>query len=219
MIIVMSQRKGGSGKSTVAINLTVALLERRKTVALLDTDDQRTTYTWFKRREKAFQGGAEIPMPECYYAQGDINDNIKALASRNEFVIVDTAGFHSRELRIALVHADVVIAPFRPKPYDIGTAKVQTAMLDEIRVVNTKMRCYGLINAASTNAKDSRSNDAAAYLERHKFVMLKSRLYNREAYGDSGQEGLGVTEYKQDSSAARAAEEIRQLIEEITHEQ
>jgi chromosome partitioning protein len=212
MIIVMSQRKGGSGKSTVAINLTAALLGRGLTVGLLDTDEQRSTYKWFKRREKAAQ---ELPLPECYYSQGDVNDNVRALAKRNQILIVDTAGFHSHELRIALLHADIVITPFRPKPYDLEVAKSQMAILDEVRIVNKKMIGYALINSAPTNAKDTRADAAAAFLSNHKYKVLRSRLSNREAYGDSGQEGLGVTEYRQDQSAIKAAQEITNLVEEL----
>ena len=46
-IITVAQQKGGSGKTTVTVNLATALLDQGKSVALLDTDPQGSLGKWF----------------------------------------------------------------------------------------------------------------------------------------------------------------------------
>lgn len=49
-IITVAQQKGGSGKTTLAVNLAVALHERGHSVALVDTDPQGSMGRWFIER-------------------------------------------------------------------------------------------------------------------------------------------------------------------------
>lgn len=212
MLIVLSQRKGGSGKSTIAVNLACGLLSKGYTVGLLDTDRQQSSYRWYLRRCKRHP---ERPSLESYYVSGDIRDNLAGMQSRNAFTIVDTAGFDSEEMRQAVVRANIVITPFRPKPYDLEQAKAHKSLMDEFRIANPKMRVYAVLNQCPTNHKDSRADAAEQFLEARGFQVLKSRLSNREAYGDSGEEGLGSIEFTHDKSAQTSATEVMGLTEEV----
>jgi chromosome partitioning protein len=208
MIITLSQKKGGSGKSTLAVSLAVAILQKGFSVGLLDTDDQRSAHKWYGRRCKRSGGVADI---ECNFAQGDIKDVIKGMSARNQILIIDTAGFHSHELRLSLVFADMAITPFRPKPYDLEVAAEQMQIIEEIRVANPDLLAMAVINSAPTNANDSRADNAAEYLTEKKYHVFKQRIYNREAYGDAVQSGLGVTEH----TDSLAKHEMEKLIQEV----
>ena len=53
-IITVAQQKGGSGKTTVTVNLATALLKQGKSVALLDTDPQGSLGKWFMKRVETY---------------------------------------------------------------------------------------------------------------------------------------------------------------------
>ena len=53
MIVVVGGIKGGSGKSTIAVNLAVARASRH-TVLLVDGDDQASTSDWYAERKSAY---------------------------------------------------------------------------------------------------------------------------------------------------------------------
>ena len=60
-VIVIAQQKGGSGKTTLAVNLAVAYARKGLSVALLDTDPQGSLGRWFMtRRERLGDAGLEF---------------------------------------------------------------------------------------------------------------------------------------------------------------
>ena len=63
-IIVLGNEKGGSGKSTSAMHLVVALLDQGRRVATIDLDGrQRTLTRYLENRAKAVAEGANLLMP------------------------------------------------------------------------------------------------------------------------------------------------------------
>ena len=51
-VITIAQQKGGSGKTTLAVHLALALAETGRSVALLDTNPQGSLGRWFMRRRE-----------------------------------------------------------------------------------------------------------------------------------------------------------------------
>lgn len=208
MIIALVQRKGGSGKTSVATNIAAELANRGHSVGLLDTDPQLTATTWFKRRVDKHP---ERPALECKQLMGDIGDTVDAMAKRNDFLLIDTAGFDSNEGRRAMVAADIVLCPFRPKQYDLDVASGLKNLVDLAAVGNPKLKLVACLNSSPTNANDRRAAEAHAYLSGKGYRVLNARLFNRESYGDAGQVGLGATEYDDKKASA----EVQTLVDEL----
>ena len=60
-VVTVAQQKGGSGKTTVAVNLAVEFSRRGLRVALLDTDPQGSLGRWFlSRRARLGEAGMEF---------------------------------------------------------------------------------------------------------------------------------------------------------------
>ena len=65
-VIVVANEKGGSGKSTVAVHVAVALLKRGQRVATIDLDTRQRTFTHYIENRHVWAGriGRDLATPE-----------------------------------------------------------------------------------------------------------------------------------------------------------
>lgn len=127
-VIVLGNEKGGSGKSTTAMHVIVALLKSGARVASIDTDGRQRSLTRYveNRATWAQRTGVELELPTHFTvprAEGDLVSDIedrefRAFAeavSRSEygydFVVVDTAGSNTYLMRVSHAMADTLITP------------------------------------------------------------------------------------------------------------
>lgn len=213
MIYTIAQIKGGVGKSTIVVNLAAFFAQTGYKTGILDTDSNRTAWNWWQRRIEEKKDASEI---ECQFVQGDIKDTLQAMNKRNDIVIVDTAGFSNVSMGPAIVNSDIVIFPFAPKQYDLEVTQrlLNQDSLVTAQMLNPRVKLRAVLNNCPTNARDQRANDAENYLKNEGLYVYISRLTRRDAYADSGQMGIGVSEFEDD----RAAVEISNLGKEVLND-
>ncbi len=115
--IALVSRKGGTGKSTLAIGLAVAAMEAGHRVCLLEADPLGTVSNWRRRRTAA------EPTVETIHDGYMLFHRVQALAHRGiSLTIVDTAGGWSDACTGAMAAADLCLIPTRPSPADIEAA-------------------------------------------------------------------------------------------------
>ncbi len=145
-IIVVGNEKGGAGKSTVAMHLTVALLRMGMKVGILDLDvRQRSLATYLENRNRWVRNTqAELPMPEMVRIDAsqarDLNaaeeeearsfqDSINRLSATCQYIIVDSPGGDTFLSRLAHSSADTLITPLNDSFVDfdlLGEVDPQT---------------------------------------------------------------------------------------------
>ncbi len=105
MNIVVSNIKGGVGKTTTAMYLAgVAGLRSKTPVYLVDSDPQGSTAEWFDTD----------PIENVELIEGpSVRTVSKAMDRSDGMVVVDTAAGDSPIVRAALARADVVVIPTR----------------------------------------------------------------------------------------------------------
>jgi chromosome partitioning protein len=117
-VIVVGNEKGGSGKSTVAMHVAIALIKAGRSVATIDIDSRQKTFTSYieNRRAWARQAGRTLEIPnhfcldETAEAAGALTDTIDALRA-HDFVVIDTPGHDSPLTRLAHSMADILVTP------------------------------------------------------------------------------------------------------------
>ncbi|MGB4192117.1 MAG: ParA family partition ATPase [Rickettsiales bacterium] len=116
-VITVAQQKGGSGKSTIAVHLAIALTKLGNKVALIDTDPQKTTSHWFNlRKEMTFE--CKYPV-ESYISTGwKVANEISRLNHVN-IIIIDSPPHMETENKAAIRSADLVLIPCQPSPNDL----------------------------------------------------------------------------------------------------
>jgi chromosome partitioning protein len=208
MIILIGSQKGGTGKSTTAVNMCAWLAKKGHDVMLVDSDRQSTAANWVSDREER----ADVPQVHCVQKYDNIRETLNDLKRRYEYVIVDAAGRDSKELRTGMTAADVLIIPFRPSQPDLDTLTKMVELIDQAKDFNPDMLVYGLITMAPTNPVINETQVTRKYLEEYPEVkLLKTIIRDRKIYRDAISEGLGVVEMNNDKAKA----EIQLLVNEV----
>jgi chromosome partitioning protein len=145
-VIVVGNEKGGSGKSTVAMHVAMALIKSGQSVATIDLDSRQRSFTHYieNRRAWAQRVGRDLEIPNhtCFDPQVDypteedaaaacqaLTDAVDALAQSHSFIVIDTPGHDSNLTRHAHAMADTLITPLNDSFVDLdvlGTVDPET---------------------------------------------------------------------------------------------
>lgn len=209
MIIVIGGIKGGSGKTTLATNLTVVRSAMFKKVLLVDADEQKSSSTWKLQRE---QEGHEAPWVTIQLTNSNIGSEIKKMKNDYDDIIIDVGGRDTRAQRSVLLVADAFVSPFLPRSLDIWTAGLVNSMISDALVINPNLKSYIVINRADPNGQD---NESACEIlkECEHLECMPHMLGQRKAFSNAASLGLGVIEMKNPDK--KASDEIFQVSEYI----
>ena len=121
-IITIASRKGGVGKTTIAINMVVALSNKGKTL-LVDADEQQSAMKWNNHRTKKI---------DAISIHKDLISELEKLDSEYQYILIDVAGRDSEIFREALLVSDKLIVPTQASLLDLDVIpylneKVKTA--------------------------------------------------------------------------------------------
>src|SRR3954464_14410527 len=192
--ITFVTQKGGSGKSTLCINLAVAAQEAGCSVCILEIDRQATVSDWAEHRTSESPEVAQIDATQL----DEVMRNLRS--SAYDYVFIDTPGVDSPGTLSAIRAADLCVIPCRPTPTDLRAFKPTLAAIYRLEkrfafVLNqTPPRSYRVRDAA----------DGLAVLG----VLPDVNVVARNDHPDAIGMGLGVTEF---NPGGQAADEIRRL--------
>ena len=126
-IVSVAQRKGGVGKTTLAVSLAAELARRRKDVALVDSDPLGSACNW------AMLGNLQFPVYEIGLAHQSVTDWVHATGRvPARYVVIDTAT-DDRSLGASIALADLVLVPCTPSGLDIGATARTLEIIDVVR--------------------------------------------------------------------------------------
>ena len=207
-IITVGGIKGGSGKTTVATNLTVLLAADGRDVLLVDADDQETATDFTAWRNKSADGQAGYTAIQL---SGDaVRTEVLRLASKYDDIVIDTGGRDTTSQRAAMTVSDLYLVPFVPRSFDVWTLERVAKLIDEMRPANPALRAFAFLNRADAGGNDNA--DAAEYLKDATTIeFIDLPLGGRKAFSNAAAEGKSVSELKRKDAKAEA--EIRALYE------
>jgi len=128
-VIVVANQKGGSGKTTVAVNLAVGLAAAGMSVATMDADVQQESLTHYMENRAAWARlrGINLPMPAherfapggSQNAEAYVSSRIDQLSAQHWAVVIDTPGHDDPLSRSIHAKADVLVTPLNDSFVDL----------------------------------------------------------------------------------------------------
>ncbi|MDQ0513362.1 ParA family partition ATPase [Ancylobacter amanitiformis] len=206
-IITIAQQKGGSGKTTLAAHLAVALWRGGGRVALLDCDPQGSLGEWYEAREQTL-GEAGTGLSFRTASGWGARREARSLARDYDFIVIDTPPKSDVESRPAIEVASLVAIPVQPTPIDLWATQPTLDMVAKEGVPSLLV-----INRAQPRAGLTQEITEAIRALGHPAASV--RLGNRVDFAASMGEGLTIMET---TPGSKGAEEVDALAAELkTH--
>lgn len=201
--IIVSSRKGGAGKTTLALNLAAqAAHAGKKKVALLDLDPQGSSLFWATLRQVH-----SMEYPDVLKAgANDLGAKLSRLSKQGyDYVFLDMPPTEQKWLRDALGKANLVIIPTRPSPLDIHSAGSTLEWASE-----AGSKVAWVINGASPAGKSA--DIVFDLLKATKVPVFNTVIHERSDFVTSVSRGQSVVEF---APSSKSALEIQNLWKEV----
>lgn len=208
-VISISGQKGGTGKTSLAVNIAEALRLAGSRVVVVDLDPQASARYW---RDIAEEQGATETVPVIASTGMGLMPALRALEPAADVIIVDTPPRMGTEARAAMATASLVLTPVSMGGADVWALEQTRATIAEVRGMRTDggPRVVAVLNRIDPRTAFARGLPAAVRAQG--FEVAETVITNRVAWAESMAVGRALATYAPDSAAM---EELRALLAEV----
>lgn len=176
--MVFANEKGGTGKSTTAVHVAVALAYQGRKVAIIDLDPrQRTTYRYLENRDATMKRrNIEIPQPYYEVFEYDNLARLEQLIERMshgvDFLLYDTPGRDDKFARFVATRANTLVTP-------INDSFVDFDLIGQVDPETYKVRKLSFYAELIWEARKARAKADGTTID---WVVLRNRTQYVEAH-------------------------------------
>ena len=198
--IMVINSKGGSGKTTIAVNLAAYCAQKGYETTLVDLDPQESSSQWLNER----------PISKSKIS-GSKSFSKTLKKGKNRVVVYDVpAAVHGSRLNNYIKKANIVVVPVMPSPIDMKAAK---EFIHSVRsmgpVIRNKIK-VGLV-ANRCRAYTNIFSELDNYLLKEKGMKYITAFRDNTNYIKSAKSGLGIFEMGE-VATAQDREEWKPLV-------
>lgn len=211
-VIGLVHSKGGTGKSTIAVNLARALQLRGAAVVVIDTDPQGTAQNWKASNTR----GDDLPPVFGVTKAGALQQDVRRLSKAFDVAVIDGKA-HLQAMDAAIIKtADLVLIPVQPSPADIWPTEAIVEMIQARRMVADKPAAAFVVSRRKPGTNLSAGVEDV--LQRFGLPVWAG-THDRVAYAQAIGQGLGVVDMNDRKAAAEIDTLTAHVIDTLTHEQ
>lgn len=209
-IIAVVNQKGGSGKTTLSMQLAGALARRGNKVLVVDADPQGTATRW------AASADDDRPFPASVVglsaASTKVHREVKKFVGDYRYIIIDCPpAADSPVPQSALLVADLALVPVIPSPLDMWAAVGIREVIGNVGDINEELISRLVINQLQPNT--TLAKEALEVLPEFGIDICKTYMRQRQVYRQSAVFGQTVHDFG--AKAAAATEEVEALTDEV----
>ncbi len=209
-IIAIVNQKGGSGKTTVSMQLASSLARRRNKVLVVDADPQGTATRWAASAEDSRAFPASVVGLSA--ATAKVHREVKKFVDDYQYIVIDCPpAADSPVPQSALLIADLAIVPLIPSPLDLWAAVAIRKVIDNVRDLNESLIARLLINQCQPNT--TLAKEALEVLREFGIPLFATFIHDRQVYRQSAVFGQGVHDLGARANAA--IHEVNELTDEV----
>ncbi|MBX7528340.1 division plane positioning ATPase MipZ [Qipengyuania vesicularis] len=179
--ITFANEKGGTGKSTTAVHVAVALAYRGAKVVGFDLDHRQRTLARYieNRAETLRRRQIDLPTIECHTVPLIPDEEFGEMVSEHgrdaDFLVIDTPGRDDPLARFAAIHADTLVTPMNDSFVDFD-------LIGQVEGESFKVRKLSFYAELIWEARIARSRKA---IEENRppmdWVVVRNRTGHTEA--------------------------------------
>ena len=176
--IVFANEKGGTGKSTTAVHVAVALAYQGHKVGIIDLDPrQRTSYRYLENRDATMKRlNIDIPQPHYEVFEQDslagLEQMIERMSQTSDFLLFDTPGRDDQFARFVATRANTLVTP-------INDSFVDFDLIGQVDPETYKVRKLSFYAELIWDARKTRAKADGATID---WVLLRNRTQYVEAH-------------------------------------
>ena len=195
-VIAIVSQKGGSGKTTLAVNLATRAAQAGHESCVVDTGPQATAAAWSDWRGDFLP--VVVTSPPARIAR------TIASAKKNgvDFIVIDTPPHADAAAREAIKAADIVLIPTKPRAFDLHALEPIAEL-----VSFAKKPAFVVLNSVPAGATVL-TKDAKKAAKEIGLKMCSITLGDRAAYHRSSAKGESAAEMSPDSKAAKEIDRL-----------
>ena len=207
-VVTICNQKGGSGKTTVTMQLCGALVRDDFKTLVVDADPQGTATRWAASApdEKSFPA----PVVGLSAAGGKLHREVAKFIGAYDVILIDCPpAADSPVPQSALLVSDLALVPLVPSPLDLWASVGIREVIHQIGDINESLQARLFLNQAQPQQNLTR--ETLDVLSQFGLEMCRTQWRQRTVYRQSA--AFGQTVFDFDNLAAR--EEVEQLRDEV----
>jgi chromosome partitioning protein len=215
MIVTVGNTKGGTGKTTFAVQIALERQAAGRTVLLIDADRQASAQKVMTMRVE----NGHKPLACVQLADGRLlRAQLAPLADQHADTVIDAGGHDSEALRVAMLRTELLVVPVQPRGLDVFELETMAELIERAQDARQEegrppLRVLAALSMADPGDNRDTRDTLAALRDLPVFTVAEAILRRRKAIANATANGLSISEWR--PLDRLAWDEIRQLTSNV----